>query len=131
MAFDRIKDTVLPHALAEAMGGLAELVQKEFRLARAEISQKLSTKLLAGVWMAVAGGLGLVALILAVQALVFAIASFGIAMHWSCLIVAGVFTCLAALAFFKGRANAAEELTPNRSLHNLKRDIATVREKLT
>jgi hypothetical protein len=131
MALDRVKDTTLPHALSNVVSDLADLLQKEVKLARAEISEKVSTKVQAGIWMAVAGGLGLVTAILAVQALVFGIASFGIAMHWACLIVAGIFACLAALAFFKGRANAAEELAPTRTIQNIKRDITTAKEQLT
>ena len=105
--------------------------KKSFGLRGRRSRRKSPAKLQAGVWMAAAAGLGLITAILAVQALVFGIASYGIALHWSCLIVAGVFACLAALAFFKGRANAAEELTPTRTLHNIKRDIATAKEQLT
>jgi hypothetical protein len=131
MAPDRLKDLALPHALSGAVGDLADLIQKELRLARAEISQKISTKLQATAWMSVAAGLGLITAILGVQALAFGIASYGIAMHWSCLIVGGVFACLAAMAFFKGRANASENLAPTRTLNNIKRDIATAKEQLT
>ena len=131
MALDRIKNTALPHALSDVVGDLAELVQKELRLARAEVSQKISAKLQAGAWMGTAVGLGLITTIVAVQALVFGIASYGIALHWSCLIVAGVFACLTALAFLKGRAKAEEEFTPARTLHNIKRDITTAKEQLT
>jgi len=131
MPLEHLKDTALPRALSNAVGDLAELVQKELRFARAEISEKISTKLQATAWLSAAAAFGLITAILAVQALVFGIASFGIAMHWSCLIVAGVFACLAALAFFKGRADAAQELTPTRSLINIKRDIATAKEQLT
>ena len=131
MALDRLENTALTHALSATVGDLADLVQKELRLARAEISEKVSSKLQATAWMAAAAALGLITAILAVQALIFGIASYGIAMHWSCLIVAGVFACLAALAFFKARANAAEELTPTRTLDNIKRDIATAKEQLT
>jgi hypothetical protein len=35
------------------------------------------------------------------------------------------------MAFFKGRANAAENLAPTRTLNNIKRDIATAKEQLT
>ncbi|HJP69783.1 MAG TPA: phage holin family protein [Sphingomicrobium sp.] len=130
MVPDSVKDTALPRALSDALGDVADLVQKELRFARAEISEKISTKVQAAVWLSVAGALGLITAILAVEALVFGIASYGIAMHWSCLIVAGVFGCLAALTFFKGRANAAQEMTPTRTLHNVKRDIATAKEQL-
>jgi hypothetical protein len=131
MAPNHLEDTVLTRAFSDAVGDLADLVQKELRLARAEIGEKISTKLLATAWISAAAALGLITLILVVQALVFGIASYGIAMHWSCLIVAGIFACSAALAFFKGRANAAEDMTPTRSLRNIKRDIATAKEQLT
>jgi hypothetical protein len=130
MVPNSLKDTALPRALSDALGDVADLVQKELRLARAEISQKISTKVQTAVWLSVAGTLGLITAILAIQALVFGIASYGIAMHWSCLIVAGVFACLAALAFFKSRANAAQELTPTRTLNNVKRDIAIAKEQM-
>jgi hypothetical protein len=131
MAPKDLEDTRLTHALSDAVGDLADLVQKELRLARAEIGEKISTKLLATAWISAAAALGLITLILVVQALVLGIASYGIAMHWSCLIVAGIFASSAALAFFKGRANAAEDMTPTRSLRNIKRDIATAKEQLT
>ena len=131
MAPDRLNNTALQQALSDVVGDLAELVQKELRLARAEVSQKISAKLQAGAWMGTAVGLGLITTIVAVQALVFGIASYGIALHWSCLIVAGVFACLTALAFLKGRAKAEEEFTPARTLHNIKRDITTAKEQLT
>jgi hypothetical protein len=131
MALDRVKDTTLPHALSDVVSDVADLLQKEIRLARAEITEKISTKLRAGIWMSMAGVLGLITVILAVQALVFGIASFGIALHWSFLIVAGIFACLGALAYFKGRSDAAEEITPTRTLQNIKRDVTTAKEQLT
>jgi hypothetical protein len=131
MVSDRLKDAALPHAVSDAVGDLADLFQKELRLARAEISHKISTKLRAGIWMSAAAVLGLITSFLAVQALVFGIASYGVAMHWSCLIMAGLFACLAALAFFKGRGDAAEDFTPTRTLQNIKRDIISAKEQLT
>jgi len=83
------------------------------------------------VWMGAAGFLGLIALLLLVQALVFGIASFGLALHWSSLIVAAVFGIGAAIAFYRGRANAQEELAPTRTINQIKQDIATTKEKLT
>ena len=131
MAFDRIKDATLPQAVSDVVGDLADLFQKEMRLARAELSAKITTKLRAGVWMSAAGVLGLIAGLLVVQAAVFAIASYGIALHWACLIVAGVALAIATLAYFKGRSDAQEELAPTRTIHQIKRDIATAKEQLT
>ena len=49
MAHDRLKNATLPQALSEVVADLADLFQKELRLAKAEISAKISTKLSAGI----------------------------------------------------------------------------------
>ncbi|WP_287161947.1 phage holin family protein, partial [Mesorhizobium sp.] len=106
-------------------------VQKELRLARAELSENLFAKFRAGIWMSTAGVLGLIAAFLAVQALVFGIASVGIAVHWSCLIVAAITAGAGALAYYKGRMDAHKEITPTRSIHQIKQDISTTKEHLS
>jgi hypothetical protein len=88
-------------------------------------------KLRAGVWMSAAAGLGIAAALLLLQALVFGIASYGIALHWSCLIVAAVVAVAAGAAYAKGQVDAREELTPTRTIHNVQQDIATAKEQLT
>jgi Putative Actinobacterial Holin-X, holin superfamily III len=81
--------------------------------------------------MSAAGVLGIIAAFILIQAVIFAIASYGIAMHWACLIVAAALTAVSALCFFQGRADAQEELTPHRTIHQIKRDISTAKEQLT
>jgi putative superfamily III holin-X len=131
MALERLKAAAIPHALTDVVGDLADLVQKEMRLARAEVVSKLSLKLTAGIWFAAAGVLALFAFIALLQAAVFGIANFGVPLHWSCLIVAGVLAAIAAALFLKGRADAKAELTPERTIHQLKQDIATAKEQMT
>ena len=131
MAYEQLKSSTLTRSLSDVIADLSELFQKEMRLARAEMYAKISTKLQAGVWMGAAGLLGLIALLVLIEALVFGIASFGLALHWSCLIVAAVLGAGAAAAFFRGRANAQEELTPTRTINQITQDIATTKEKLS
>jgi hypothetical protein len=132
MALERLKNAVLPTAVSEVAADLADLFEKELQLAKAEISSKISTKINAGIWMSAAGVLGLIAVIILIQAIIFGIASYGIAMHWACLIVAAVLAVVAALSFLKGRADAQEQqLMPDRTIHQIKRDISTVKEQLT
>jgi VIT1/CCC1 family predicted Fe2+/Mn2+ transporter len=131
MAIEHLRESALPRALSDVLSDLSDLVQKEMRLARAEISAKISAKVRAGVYMSAAGFLGLIALFLALQGVVFWIASLGLAMHWSCLIVAAAIALIAGLAFLKGRADAREELTPSRTIHQIKQDITTTKEQLT
>ena len=131
MAYEQFKQSSLASSLSATLAGFGDLFQKELRLARAEMSEKLSAKMRGGVWIAVAGLLALIALLLVLQAAVFAIASFGIALHWACLIVAGVIGAGAAAAYYRGRADAQEDLIPTRTINQIKRDIATTKEHLT
>ena len=131
MVLDRIKDAALPQALSNVVGDLVDLFQIEMRLARAELSEKIATKLQAGIWISVAGVLALIAGLLIVQAIVLGIASYGIALHWSCLIVAGVLAVIALMSFFKGRSGAKEELAPTRTINQVKKDIATAKEQMS
>jgi uncharacterized membrane protein YqjE len=128
---EHLKHSVLPRVLADVVGDLADLVQKEMRLAKTELSEKLSNKLRAGLWMGIAGGLGLVAFLLVIEGIVFGIATLGIALHWSCLIVAAVLAVAAGAFYAKGAAQAREELTPSRTIHQVKQDIATAKEQLS
>jgi uncharacterized membrane protein YqjE len=131
MMTDQLKDSALPRALSDVVSDLADLFQKELRLARTELSEKLSNKLRSGIWMSAAAAFAFGAFLLILQALVFAIASSGIALHWACLIVAAALIALGGIAFTGGRADAAEELTPTRTIHQVKQDFATAKEQLS
>ena len=79
---DHLRNSPLPRALSDVVSDLADLFQKEIRLARAELSEKLSVKIQAGVWILAAATLGLFAVLVLIQAAIFGIASgFGIALH--------------------------------------------------
>jgi hypothetical protein len=130
MAHD-LRNSGLIQALSDLLADLADLLRKELQLAKSEITEKIVSRLLASVWMIVAGVLGMVAALLLVEAAVFGIASFGIALHWSCLIVAAALAAGGAAAFFQGRAAAAGELLPSRTAKQISQDIQTAKEQLT
>ena len=90
MAHDAIGNSTLVRTVGDVLGNLSDLVQKEVRLARAEFTAKITNGVHAGLWMIVAALLGLVAFLLVIEALVFALASFGLALYWACLLVAAV-----------------------------------------
>ena len=131
MAHEQLRSSTIVRTLADVVGDLTDLLQKEVQLARAELSANLSAKLQGGLWMAVAAALLWLALLLCLQALVFGLASYGVALHWSFLIVAGGTAILAALAFFIGRVGAARSLMPQRTIHQLEQDIKSSKEQLT
>jgi hypothetical protein len=81
MARDDPRDASLIGAAGDLLTAFSDLVRKELRLAHAEVSQKLNQCLRAGIWMAAAVILGLLAALLVAEAAVFALASAGLALH--------------------------------------------------
>lgn len=131
MAHEHLSSSTIVRALANVVADVSELLQKEVQLARAELSANLSAKLHGGLWMGVAAALIGLALVLCLQALVFGLASYGVALHWSFLIVAGGTAVLAALAFLIGRAGAERSVMPERTIHQLQQDVKLSKEQLT
>jgi hypothetical protein len=122
----------LPNAFSKVVTDLADLMQKEMQLARAELSEKLSISIRAGVWMSAAAVLAIASGFLIVQASVLGLsAATGIALHWSCLIVAAVLAAAAGVGFSKGRADVPKQLTPDRAINQVKQDIAVAKEQFT
>jgi len=116
-------------SLSDVFADTSTLMRKELELARAEISAKISTKVRGSVWLSAAALMAVIALLLVVQSIVFAIASRGIALHWACLIVAGAFILIALLTFWRARSGLREDLTPTRTITQIKRDVATMKEQ--
>jgi hypothetical protein len=124
--------STLPGAFSTVISDLADLMQKEVRLARAELAEKLSVTIRAGVWISAAGVLAVLALLLVVQAGVLGLsAATGLALHWSSLIVAAVLAIVAAIAFAKGKADAPTQLAPGRAMTQIKQDIEVAKEQFT
>jgi len=126
-----VKESTLVRTLSDLASDFADLLQKELRLARAEITQNLSTKFQAGIWMTVAGVLGFLAVLVLLQAIIFGLIELGLSPFWAALIVAVVLASIGAASYFKGRSDAARELTPRRTIHQVKEDIRTTKEQLT
>jgi len=128
---ETLRESALITAISDAIGGVSDLLQKEIRLAKAELLHKVSTKLRAGLWMSITGVLGLFAALTAIEAAIFAIASYGLALHWSCLIVAGILSLGALGAYAIGSADARAGITPTRTMRQLRQDGAMAKEKLS
>jgi hypothetical protein len=126
-----VKESALFRAASETVADLADLLQKEVRLARAEMTDKLSTKLQAGIWMMAAGLLGFLALLILLEAVIFGLIALGFTPFWSALAVAIVIACLAAAAYYKGRRDAGKGLAPTRTIRQVKEDIRSTKEQLT
>jgi uncharacterized membrane protein YqjE len=131
MARERLRQPSLPEVLSEVLSDFADLFRKELRLARAELSSNISAKLRGGVWLGLAGVFGLLALALLLGALVAWITTFDVSLHIAFLVVAAGVALLAVFAYFAGRNEIQAELTPSRTISQLKQDIETTKEQLT
>jgi uncharacterized membrane protein YqjE len=130
MAHEPLKESALLTAVTGLAENLADLFQKELRLAKAELSANLSLKLQAGFWMMGAGLLAFLAVLLLLQTIVFALIAMGWQPHWACLFVAGLLAVAAAGAFYKGRADTAKSIAPKRSIRQIKEDVKVTKEQL-
>jgi Putative Actinobacterial Holin-X, holin superfamily III len=83
MAYERLRNCGLTQALTELLADLGDLVQKEIQLAKAEVTEKITSRLRASVWMVAAAFMGLIAFLLVVEAAVFGLASLGLELHWA------------------------------------------------
>jgi uncharacterized membrane protein YgcG len=131
MAYERLRNSGLTQALTDLLADLGDLVQKEIQLAKAEVTETITSRLRASVWMVAAAFLGLIAALLVVEAAVFALASLGLEFHWACLLVAAVLAAAGAAAFYHGRSVAETELLPTRTVRQITKDIKTAKEQLT
>jgi Putative Actinobacterial Holin-X, holin superfamily III len=118
----------LTRTLADVFGDFSDLMQKEIRLARAEISETIAGGLQAGISFVLAGMLGFTAFLALIEAGVFALSAYAhLALHWSCLIVAGILAAAAGVAFAFGRSR---KLAPDRSIKQITNDVSAVKEQL-
>ena len=131
MARERLRQPSLPEVLSDVLGDFADLFRKELRLARAELSSNISAKVRGAIWLVVAGLFGLLALASLLGAAVAWITTFAVSLHIAFLIVAAAVAFLAAFAYFAGRSEIRAELTPSRTISQLKHDIETTKEQLT
>jgi Putative Actinobacterial Holin-X, holin superfamily III len=131
MTRERLGQPSLPEAFSEVLSDLADLFRKELRLARAELSTNVSTKLRGGIWLGLASLFGISAFALVLGGLVSWITTLDVPLHMAFLIVAAGIGLLAILAYLVGRKEAQSELAPSRTISQIKQDIETTKEQLT
>jgi Putative Actinobacterial Holin-X, holin superfamily III len=115
-----------------AVSQTADLIQAEFRLARAELAEKMSA-FRAGLIMILIGAIFLiVALGMVLQALVAALIASGLSAPAAILLVAGGAGVVGVVLFLMGQNRLKpDELSPDRTLNSLSRDSRMVKETLS
>jgi hypothetical protein len=120
--------TLFTAAIAQS----ADLVQTEFRLARAEVSEKLAALRIGLALMAVGAIFLIAALGMLLQALVSVLIASGMSPPAAILLVAGAAAVIGLVLFLMGQKRLSpEELVPDRTLTSLSRDGRMMKETVT
>lgn len=127
-AFDRKPVSSL---VSEALQQLSRLMRSEAALAKAEVSEKARQAMRGGAMLGAAAVLAIPSLFILLMALAALLRELGLAASLSYLITAIVGFAVAAVLARMGLARLkADMLLPNRTLNQLHRDAATLKEHL-
>ncbi|MCI2394025.1 phage holin family protein [Aliiroseovarius sediminis] len=108
---------------------ISSLVQKEIRLAKAELSENISRAGAAIGLLVGAAILGMVALNLIAGTLVAALASAGVSVVWATLIVASFFGVIALIMVLKAQSDLKmASRAPSRAADRIRRDANALKE---
>jgi len=122
----------VPELLSDLVSQATTLIRKEGELIRAELSEKVGQILGAAGALAAGGIVLLVALFVLSIALIYAVAQIGdMGVGWAALIVGVLLAIVGAVLLMKGKNSLdASNLTPRRTLHQVKRDANLVKEQV-
>jgi hypothetical protein len=120
--------TLLTTAFAQS----TDLLETEFRLARAELSEKLSALRVGLVMIIIGAILLIVSLGMLLQALVSALIAAGLSPPAAILLVAGGTAVVGLVCFLVGQKRLSPEtLSPDRTIQSVSRDSRMVKETLS
>lgn len=121
----------IPELFTDLVEHLSTLFRKEVQLAKAEASEKVEQATSAVIYVAVGGIIALAALIVLLFAAVAFLVEWGLADHWSYLIVGGVVAIIAAIALSKGMNDLkASNLKFKRSAEQMRANVRTAKEQV-
>jgi Putative Actinobacterial Holin-X, holin superfamily III len=123
----------LPDVIRDLFIQLTTLIRKETQLARAEALDKVAG-IGRGIGLLLGGAVLLIpALVILFQAAVAALTEgYGLNSYWSALIVGGVALIVGLILLLVGASRLKpENLMPNRTVHQLRRDATVVKEQVS
>lgn len=117
--------------VSEALQQFSWLVRSEVDLLRAEVSEKAGQAMRGGTMLGLAAAFALPSLTVLMLALAAFLVEMGLAASLSCLITAVVGLVIAGVLARVGIGRLrADLLVPNRTINQLRRDAATMKEHL-
>ena len=122
----------LASVLTQIVSDVAFLMQTEIRLARSELSDKVSQAANGGVYIGIAAVLGLSGLILLLMSAVQWLDTAGVPERWGYLLVGGATLLIGIALALKGRNNfKASSLKPDKTIEQLKADYTVAKEQVS
>jgi len=123
------KERPLASVMTQVISDLAYLLQTEIRLARAEISQKVSQAANGGAFIGIAAILLLSGLFVLLLAAVRWLEVAGLPQQWGLLLIGGVVVALGIVLALLGMKNLkGSALVPDRTIEQVRADINVAKE---
>lgn len=121
----------IPEVFTDAIAQFVMLLRKEGQLARAEVSEKVSSAT-AGIGFIVGGAVLLIpALVILLGAIVTELAARGMAQPWPAVIVGGATFVLGLILFFLGTSRLKpSNMVPDRTINQFQRDAAAAKNQM-
>ena len=117
--------------LTEVISELAYLIQTEIRLARAEISEKLSSAASSGALIGAGGVLALSGFLVLLFAAVKFLAIAGLPEQWGFLLVGAIVAVVGGVLVMKGvNALKASSLYPKKTVEQVRADYSVIKEQV-
>ncbi len=121
----------LPELFGSLIDDVTRLFRKEIQLAKAETSEKLSRYAAAVAKIAAGAAVLIAALVLLLQAAALFLTAAGLAPQLSLLLVGVVAAIVGGLLLMGGQSQIKNTgLTPQRTVEQVQRDVATAKEQL-
>jgi len=115
----------------DLFGDLGDLLRKQLRLGESELKLGFANLTQAAVLFVATGTIALFGVLLLITGFVHLLASFGLGLHWSYLLIAVVLLIGAAVIFYMARAKlSAEELVPKRAFAQLGETARTLKDTM-
>lgn len=120
-----------PQLFTEVFSQVTELMRAELRLMRAEIAEKLSQVATGAALIGATAVVMIAALVLILHGLAAWLVALGWQPHWAALLVGGVVAVIGVVMLMKAMSDLkASNLKPDRTLHQLNKDLNVAKEQV-
>ncbi len=120
-----LRHSALSRAVGDVLQDVSDLVHKELRFARAELTSNLNTVVWRIASIAIAAVFALVALLVLAEAAIFALVDQGMSAPLACLLVGAAAIVIAVIAYAASRSRAS--VSPSRTIEHVSADIRTAK----